>query len=153
MNQQLLLANAIVTGLLLLGLIWIIIRLIKLERIRKEFLISSTGKDLEEVLVDQNRKLTGLGSQANQIEKELSQLIKENQNDIKKIGFVRFNPFDDDGGNMSFALSLLNEHDNGVVISSLHSRSGTRMYAKAVKRGKSESKLTAEEQQAIKESK
>ncbi|MBI2355975.1 MAG: DUF4446 family protein [Candidatus Doudnabacteria bacterium] len=153
MNQQLLSGSAILSLVLLIAVIWIILKLIKLERIRKEFLASGTGKDLEEVLVDQNRRLVGLKTQASELEKNLNQLIKSNQDDIKKIGFIRFNPFEDDGGNMSFSLALLNEHDNGVVISSLHSRTGTRIYAKAVKRGRSESKLTSEEQQAIKESK
>ncbi|MBI4049696.1 MAG: DUF4446 family protein [Candidatus Doudnabacteria bacterium] len=153
MNQQLIFASSAISVILILTLIWVIYKLLKLERIRRQFLTSETGKNLEDVLVEQNRKLTNLTTEVSQLGKELEQLISSNQHDIKKVGFIRFNPFEDDGGNMSFALALLNEHDNGVVISSLHSRTGTRMYAKSVASGKSESKLTSEEQQAIKQAK
>ena len=86
-------------------------------------------------------------------DQSLTQLYKDNRNNFQKLGFLRFNPFDDSGGNISFALALLDAHDDGVVISSLHGREGTRVYAKTVKSGLSESKLTEEELQAIKEAK
>jgi hypothetical protein len=151
-NQQLLLVNLIISGLLLLALAWQVWRVNKLDRIRKEFFSSGIEKNLEEVLVDQNRKINSLESELKQTGEELFDLSILNKNNVQKIGFVRFNPFGDAGGNMSFALALLNNHDHGVVISSLHAREGTRIYAKQVKAGKSESKLTDEEQQAIKES-
>lgn len=69
---------------------------------------------------------------------------------IQKIGFLRFNPFTDTGGNQSFCLALLDRHENGVVISSLHSREHTRIYAKAIKEGKAlGQELSKEEKQAI----
>ena len=68
-----------------------------------------------------------------------------------RVGLVRFNPFEDTGGNQSFALALLDESDDGYIVSSLHSRTGTRIYAKAVIGGKSDTSLSAEEQDAIDE--
>ncbi|MGB9680719.1 MAG: DUF4446 family protein, partial [Minisyncoccia bacterium] len=70
-------------------------------------------------------------------------------NSIQKIGLIRFNPFADTGGNQSFALALLNNFNNGVVISSLHGREGTRIYAKPVIAGKSKYNLSTEEIKAI----
>lgn len=153
MNQQLEIANAILTISILAVLTWTVWKLMILDRVRKQFFSSSTDKDLEQVLVDQNRKLNNLISRTDKLNEHLTDLTIANKQDIKKIGFIRFNPFDDAGGNMSFALALLNDDDNGVVISSLHGREGTRIYAKSVKTGKSESKLTTEEQQVIKEAK
>jgi hypothetical protein len=72
-----------------------------------------------------------------------------NKSNFQKMGFVRFNPFEDTGANMSFALSLLDGNDNGFVISSLHGREGTRMYSKTITKGKSKFKLTEEELTAI----
>lgn len=150
-NQQLLIANGAL-GLTILGLLaWQVWRVNRLDKIRKEFFSQGVKKNLEEVLVDQNRKLTALTGDLGRVNENLTDLSIVNQNNIQKVGFIRFNPFEDAGGNMSFTLALLNHHDNGVVISSLHAREGTRIYAKAVKAGKSESKLTDEEQQAIKE--
>lgn len=82
------------------------------------------------------------------------QLKKDGSLHIQKIGLLRFNPFNDTGGDQSFILSLLDSHDTGVVISSLHTRTGTRWYAKAVKEGVGqEYELSSEEQKAIKSAK
>lgn len=71
---------------------------------------------------------------------------------IQKVGLVRFNPFKDTGGDQSFVLSLIDGNDNGVLISGLYSRSGTRWYAKRVAHGKGvEHELTEEEKKALKE--
>ena len=67
-----------------------------------------------------------------------------------RLGLVRFNPrFDDTGGNQSFALAILDANNDGFVVMSLHSRTGTRLYAKAVFGGESETALGVEEAQAV----
>lgn len=67
----------------------------------------------------------------------------------QRIGIVRFNPFEDTGGNQSFALALLDGRGTGFVVSSLHARSGTRVYGKAVTAGVAESTLSDEETEAV----
>lgn len=77
---------------------------------------------------------------------------KEGLLHIQKVGLVRFNPFKDTGGDQSFVLSLTDGNDNGVLISGLYSRSGTRWYAKRVANGKGvEHELTEEESKALKQ--
>jgi hypothetical protein len=68
---------------------------------------------------------------------------------FQKIGLVRFNPFEDTGGNQSFALALLDANDDGIIVSSLHARSGTRIYAKSLSAGRSDSALSEEESEAL----
>jgi len=69
---------------------------------------------------------------------------------IQKIGLVRFNPFKDTGGDQSFVLALVDGQDTGVVISSLHTRTGTRWYAKGVVKGKGvEYDLSEDEEKAL----
>jgi hypothetical protein len=65
------------------------------------------------------------------------------------VGLVRFNPFEDTGGNQSFALVLLDAHGDGFVVSSLHARNMTRVYAKAIAGGRAEAALSAEEAEAL----
>jgi hypothetical protein len=62
---------------------------------------------------------------------------------------VRFNPFKELGGDHSFSLAILDSHDSGIVITSLHTRDRTRVYMKDIKKGKSESELSAEEKSAL----
>lgn len=68
---------------------------------------------------------------------------------VQRVGVVRFNPFEDTGGNQSFALALLDSKSDGVIISSLHSRQATRLYLKSVAAGKTETALSDEEAEAI----
>ncbi len=150
-SQYLALVSTILSAVLLLTVLWQAWKIHRLDRVRREFFASGLGKDLEQILIDQNRGITKLSAEMAELDQSLTQLYKDNRQNIQKIGFIRFNPFDDAGGNMSFALALLNAQDEGVVISSLHGREGTRIYAKSVKAGHSESKLTEEEIQAIKE--
>lgn len=69
---------------------------------------------------------------------------------VRNVGLVRFDAFDDVGGEQSFSLALLDGQENGLVLSSLFGRSESRMYAKPVNGTRSEHVLTSEEQEAIK---
>ena len=62
---------------------------------------------------------------------------------------VRFNPFDDTGGDQSFALCVADDAGNGFVMSSLHRRTESKVYAKPLSGWHSEYSLSAEEQQAM----
>lgn len=68
---------------------------------------------------------------------------------FKYWSLVRFNPFGDTGGNQSFVLCLMDEKKNGILLTSLHSRTGSRMYAKLVNAGHGETELSREERQAL----
>jgi hypothetical protein len=66
-----------------------------------------------------------------------------------RINLVRFNPFSDTGGEQSFVLSLLDGGGNGILLTSLHGRGITRVYAKRVIAGKTDQELSAEEKTAL----
>jgi hypothetical protein len=70
---------------------------------------------------------------------------------FSRIGLVRFNPFEDTGGNQSFALAMLDGNGDGFVVSSLHARAGTRLYAKSVSGGASDAALSDEEGEALRQ--
>lgn len=69
---------------------------------------------------------------------------------IHKVGLYRYNPFDDLGGDQSFSLSILDSTNSGVILTSLHHRNFTRIYAKPVKNGQGDTiTLSNEEKSAI----
>lgn len=80
---------------------------------------------------------------------QLAMLQEHSTFAIQKLGVVRFNPFNDGGGNFSFSLALLDAHNTGVIITSMYGRQQNRMYTKKITNGTSESPLTEEEEQAI----
>jgi len=103
---------------------------------------SILGKLLDEIK-DQQKK-------NEELDKRLSLLSLDCLNHIQKIGFIRYNPFSETGGNQSFALAILDGRDSGLVITSLHSRESTRVFAKPVKEGKEAGfEFSKEEIQAV----
>jgi hypothetical protein len=68
---------------------------------------------------------------------------------LQNVGLVRFDSGADDGGNLSFAVALLNADQSGVIITSLHGRQHNRIYAKNVTGGTSEQLLSEEEKEAL----
>ncbi|MBI3627667.1 MAG: DUF4446 family protein [Candidatus Sungbacteria bacterium] len=68
---------------------------------------------------------------------------------FQKIGFIRFNPFADTGGDQSFSLAILDQENNGIIISSLYGREGTRVYAKAVDHGVPKQPISGEEEEVL----
>lgn len=83
------------------------------------------------------------------LDKNVKKIQKMSEAGLQKVGFVRYNPFGDVGGNQSFSVAILNHTNTGVVISSIHSREGTRVYSKTVVGGSSEYNLSNEEQKVI----
>ncbi len=81
---------------------------------------------------------------------KVSQIEKAQVKHIQRVAMKRFNPFDDTGGNQSFSMAILDANNDGIVFSSLHGRSGTRLYAKPIKMGKqADYELSIEEQEVV----
>jgi len=94
--------------------------------------------------------LDNLEKKTEELEKEIKDLKEKGRFHFQKMGIVRFNPFSSTGGDQSFSVALLDENNNGVVITSIYSREGNRVYAKSIKEGTSEYALSEEEKEAIK---
>lgn len=110
------------------------------------------GKNLKNVLEDILRATNQNKKDIDFLKKYCDTIQKEGNFHIQKVGLLRFNPFKDTGGDQSFIISLVDGENNGVIISGLYSRSGTRWYAKRIKGGKGvEHELSDEEKQALKE--
>jgi len=145
--------NLIIIILLAILLAWTIVLQIWVSRTRKKIKIFLRGKkvkDLEEVIVEQTNRMKGIEGDIKNLSEWNDKLQKICDISIIKVGLIRFNPFKDTGGDQSFVIALLDSKNNGLVLSSLHSREGTRMYTKPIKNGVSTYNLTNEEQEAIK---
>ena len=106
---------------------------------------------LLELLSDVLDKEKKLSQNLSDTSKKVEGLIFDSQFYIQKIGLVRFNPFNDTGGDQSFILALTDTEESGVVISGLHTRNGTRWYAKKIEHGHGvEHELSNDEMKAIK---
>jgi len=127
-------------------LIW---RFNRLSKKLDELLEKGKIKDFKEIFLLQKDKNDHLEKQIKNAFSKIINLENISQKTIQKIGVVRFNPFNAIGGNQSFAIALLDADNNGFVISSLFIKESNRVYAKTIKKGKSDYALSKEEQEAI----
>lgn len=115
----------------------------------RRVLPSGESTSLDEMLERQIQLVEALGGRVdalNQLQHDLEEVTNRT---LQKVAVVRYNPFKDTGGDQSFAIALLDPLGNGLVVSSLHSRTDTRVFAKPVQSGRSRYPLSDEEQEAI----
>jgi hypothetical protein len=137
----------IVLGIIVLWLM----RQVSALRSRLRSLTRGEDGDLGDVLGVHLDRVYELGRAVDRLAARTGRLEAGAPRAFQRVGLVRFNPFEDTGGNQSFALALLDGEGNGWVLSSLHARNGTRVYAKAIRGGRSDGALSDEETAAIKQ--
>jgi hypothetical protein len=143
----------IIFGILILAIILLAVFVFRANARVARLLQGKDSKSMEDTfkyLIEESRRMND-----NQviIEKTLHNLNARIRKSITGFKTIRFNPFPDQGGNQSFAIALINEEGDGLIISSLYSREKMSVFAKPIKGGKSEYELTAEEKQALLEAK
>lgn len=123
---------------------------IKTWRWQKRILGKSKRSDLKEILSEHLQRVGLVQVRINDLDKEIRKLQEEERLHVQKLGVVRFNPFADTGSDQSFSIALLDANDSGLVISTLHGRDRTRIYAKPVINGKpGDYDFSDEEKEAI----
>lgn len=146
-----------VNVILLILLLWLVVLSFFLWRTLEHYnklTKDVTSENLKEVLEKILENLNLSGKRINELVTRCNKIENDGLFHAQKIGLVRFNPFKDTGGDQSFVLAILDGRDNGVVISSLHGRAGSRWYAKTIIGGKGrEHDLSEEEEKAIKQAK
>lgn len=144
---------AVLLVFLLIILIWNIFIQRKLGKLIKSIKVLFSGKDassLENIILNHSKGIQSLDKDIQELYNISNKIHNLAFRGIHKLAVVRFNPFGDIGGDQSSSIAMLNGKNNGLVISSLYSREGTRVYAKSIVNGISEKHpLTQEEKNAI----
>jgi uncharacterized protein DUF4446 len=147
MSATLSVAALIVAVLALLAVMWLALWSRRRRGGRRS--VDPTNTDLEAVVESAMKRLDELGRRVDGLGGRLPLVEEQGKRAVQHVGIVRFNPFEDTGGNQSFALALLDSQRDGFVVSSLHSRQNTRIYLKAITAGRSETALSDEESEAL----
>jgi len=133
--------------------IWLIIISWLLYKTRRHYynLISGSKKEKLDAILEQllaNDKI--FSDEIEKLTKAVKETIEQSKISVQKLGMVRFNPFERVGGEQSFVIALLNQHNSGLVINFIYTREGIRTYSKRVKLGKGERyDLSEEEKEAV----
>jgi hypothetical protein len=124
-------------------------QMVSISRLKKTFFAGDNALSLESVIYALKQELEDSRQAQASLENSLAQLKNDFTFSVQRVGLVRFNPFNDGGGNFSFCLAMLDQNNTGVVITSMYGREQNRIYTKKVDQGKSDTKLTEEEEQAV----
>jgi len=142
-------ALAALVLLLLIGFAVQSARLGRAVRSYRELVRGTDGSTLHDRLVGSAEQAVRATERVGQMESMHAVLDERTKRSLQHIGLVRYNPFEDTGSDQSFAIALLDDARDGIVISSLHGRANTRIFAKPVTNGSSGHNLSDEETQAI----
>ena len=152
-KDELTLALAIVAGVALLCLLMLLALAMRLRKLRREYaVLRGEEGDEKDIFAAVGRSMRRLDQTDQRID-ELAQALEAHgalgRFAVQKFGMVRYNAFEEMGGNLSFSLALLDDHGDGVVLTSISGRTEARMYAKPVKGLTSSHNLSEEEREAI----
>ena len=136
--------------ILLIGYIVNVIKISKLKNKYNNFMRKfSKNSPIEEDLIKYVNDVNNLKVETTRILNYCKNLDEEIDNCIQKVGIVRYSAFKDTGSDLSFALALLDEKNNGVLLNGIYSREISNIYGKPIINGKSEYTLSEEEEEAL----
>ena len=149
-TDNFLLILSIIVGILTIGFISILYSNIKLKNKYNKFMKKiGNGKNIEEDLENYMYRVERVERQNAEIISYCKNLDDEVAKCIQKVGIVRYSAFKDTGSDLSFAVAMLDENNDGVVFNGIYSREMSNIYAKPVKNGGSEYTFSEEEKEAI----
>lgn len=149
-TDNFLLMLSIMVGILTIGFISILYSNIKLKNKYNKFMKKiGNGKNIEEDLENYMYRVERVERQNAEIISYCKNLDDEVAKCIQKVGIVRYSAFKDTGSDLSFAVAMLDENNDGIVFNGIYSREMSNIYAKPVKNGVSEYTLSEEEKEAI----
>ncbi len=143
----------IVAGMNILLLILYFCNILKLKKINKNYKTFmkkiGNGNNIDEMLKNYINKVDEVSDKNEEIVNYCKTIDNRISLCIKKVGMVRYSAFKDTGSDLSFALALLNDKNDGVILNGIYSREMSNIYAKQVIDGKCSNKLSEEERQAL----
>lgn len=139
-------------SLIILLFILVISSNMKYNRLKSSytsFMRGKDGKTLEDSILERFDDLEAISDLTNENKREIQNLRRKMESDYQKVGIVKYDAFNEMGGKLSFAVTLLDGNNNGLIINSMHSRDGCYNYVKEIVKGESYIELSEEEAESL----
>ena len=144
---------AILTVLLLSTTIILLVKIISLTKKYNAFMKGSDGNTLESTILARFKEIDVLKEESKYTTEKLNIACETLVTAYQKIGIVKYDAFKEMGGKLSFSLCLLDDENNGFILTSMHTREVCYTYVKEIIKGESFVVLAAEERKALEEAK
>ena len=139
-------------AMLLILLVWLIIQTVQLAKLKKKyakFMSGKNAKSLEKDIIALFEDNKFIKSESEKNRKDIRNILKKLEFCYQKAGLVKYDAYNQMGGNLSFCLCMLNERNSGFILNSVHSSDGCYTYTKEIKNGECEIALGEEERKAL----
>jgi hypothetical protein len=140
-----------VAGAFLIWLSVLTFLILKQRNFFKDLFPKDNSRDIRNKFKEVLEAISGFEKNNQILENRLRGFKKDSLDNFSKWAVLKYNPYNDTGGDQSFSLAILNGKMDGMVMTSLHSRATTRIYLKDIKSGKSELELSKEEAKVLKD--
>lgn len=150
--EQLTLALAVVGAVALISFIAALVAMARLRKARREYMVlrgDGSDRDLLAAVGRSMRDQDAINKRMDSVAKSQEEQAAMGRFALQRFGLVRYDAFEDMGGRLSFSAALIDDHGDGIVITSINGRTETRTYAKPVSKLRSEHNLSDEERAAI----
>ena len=148
MKSKILEAIGIDLGIIVIALLVLIVVLfilvinvnMKYTRLKSSYNSFMKGKDgrtLEDSIFERFEELDDLAAATAKNRQAIRKINEEMMSNLQKIGIVKYDAFNEMGGKLSFALTLLDGNNSGYIINSMHSLEGCYNYIKEIVKGES----------------
>lgn len=121
----------------------------RLEKRYKKMMKGSMGKSIEELLVDYNSKVDESMKLIKDVDEAYKAVDARLKKSIQKFSVIRFRAFDDVGSDLSFSIAMLDDRNDGIVLTGIYGRNECTTFAKPIENGISKYDLSEEEKKAI----
>ena len=135
--------------LLLILVISVHMKYNRLKTNYSSFMRGKDGKNLEDSILLKFKELDSISEIAKKNTEDIRSIQKKIRKNYQKVGIVKYDAFWEMGGNLSFALTLLDEENNGWILNSMHSREGCYTYIKEIVKVESYIELAEEEKESL----
>lgn len=145
-------AYGVIIFILLVLVVFMRMELSDMQRRYKKMMGSSSGENLEALFTRNTDEISRFSADQKNMGDDIRRIDSLLEKAITRVSVVRFNAFEDTSADMSYCVALLDDNNNGVIISTINGREESRSYAKPIENGlSSQYKLTKEEEQALRE--
>ena len=139
--------------ILIIALFFMVISVnMKYSRLKSSYASFMKGKDgrtLEASIIDRFEELDEVAQLSLRNRQDIKKIKEDMLDNLQKVGILRYDAFNEMGGNLSFALTLLDGNNSGYIINSMHSREGCYNYIKEIIKGESYIELSEEEAESL----
>lgn len=143
---------AVLTVLVLIFMILMIVQICKTSKLKKrldKFLLGKNSLSLEQDIIGLFEDNKFLKNNVDKNRRDIKELYKKIESTFQKMGLVKYDAFNQMGGQLSFCLAVLDENNNGFILNSVHSTEGCYFYSKDIKNGECSLSLGKEESEAL----